>query len=146
MSEDPLRLLVRSEEDLEVVSAMLQDSVMRSDEISWQPGARRLMLMLRRYRWEASKRNEDGPGERVACALRIDGVLGVRCRGFDFRGSVQVAELLALTFDGCDGCAGNLRVHCANRMEIQADVECLEICMEDLSEPWTSVARPVHRI
>ena len=54
----PLRLLAADAQDLEVISAALQDAVLKVGDIHWEPAARRLTLELNRFRWETQDRTE----------------------------------------------------------------------------------------
>ena len=59
MSETkPLRLLAQDADDLDVISAAVQDAVLKIGDIDYEPKAKRLTVALNRYRWEA------GGGER----------------------------------------------------------------------------------
>ena len=61
----PMRLLAQSPEDLEVLSAALQDAVGLLGDFQYEPKARQFTLALNRFRWEGPKR---GHGERVRAA------------------------------------------------------------------------------
>ena len=45
---------VRAEtlEDLEIVSAMLQDAIVPISEVAWQRADKRFIIMAQRFRWE----------------------------------------------------------------------------------------------
>jgi hypothetical protein len=58
---DLLRLLALDQEDLAIVSAHLQDAVVRVGDIAYLPKERRFALLARRFDWEA-------PPERAAPA------------------------------------------------------------------------------
>ena len=70
MSElKPLRLLAEEAEDLEIISAAVQDSVVKAENLNYEARIRRFSLEINRYRWEegVTKRRD---GERVRCARR----------------------------------------------------------------------------
>ena len=48
---DLLKLIALDKEDLEIVSAHLQDAVVKVDEIVWQPEAHRLVVAIIRCDW-----------------------------------------------------------------------------------------------
>jgi len=50
---DALRLLARDEEDLAVISAILQDALIPVSEMAYLPDERRFALVANRFRWEA---------------------------------------------------------------------------------------------
>lgn len=148
-SARPLRLRAESEEDLAVISSLLQDAVGKAGEIHWLPTKHRLVVLLNRFRWEnhIGDRSRPKACERVRTALSIEGALKVRARGLDPRESEQVFELLALLFDPAEGCTGTLTLTMAGSAEVAVEVECLELALTDLSQPWAAKAQkvPVHK-
>ena len=68
-SAPKLRLLAEDLQDLEVISAALQDGVARIGDVEYEPAARRLTIAFNRFRWEADAR------QRVRSALPLGGVL-----------------------------------------------------------------------
>ena len=44
--ERPVRLIARTEEDLDVISALVQDAVGQTGEVSWMPKRRRFGMLL----------------------------------------------------------------------------------------------------
>lgn len=148
-SERPLRLRAESEEDLAVISSLVQDAVGKAAEVHWLPKKRRLVVLLNRFRWENHIGDPSGPSacERVRTALSVEGALKVRARGLDPRDGEQVFELLALLFRQGDGPSGKLTLTMAGDAEVAVDVECLELSLTDLSQPWAAKAQtvPMHR-
>ncbi|HEY1073772.1 DUF2948 family protein, partial [Brevundimonas sp.] len=49
---EPLRLLAEDAVDLQIISAALQDAIMRPVDIRWEKDARRLTIVLSRFCWE----------------------------------------------------------------------------------------------
>ena len=46
---EPLRLLAEDADDLHIISAALQDAILRPVDIVWEPSSRRLTLKLSRF-------------------------------------------------------------------------------------------------
>ena len=91
--EVPLRLLAMDAEDLQVISAALQDAVLKVGDLSWEPAARRFTVALNRYRWEMSDR------KRVRAALQFGGVLEAKSRRVRRDAPDAVLSLLAVTWE-----------------------------------------------
>lgn len=130
-----LRLKAESPEDLSVISSLLQDAVGRAGDVSWLPKKRRLLAVVNRFRWESCGH---GPCERVQSAISIDGVLKVRSRGIGPDDRDRVYELLAILFEPGADCGGRLLLTLAGGAEIELQVECLEVTLADLSQPWAA--------
>ena len=148
----PLRLMAQSAEEVDILSAMLQDSLIRVCDIVWSRKKRSLGINLQRYRWESASADEsDGAGERVACSLCIDCAMQVRSLGLIQGSSSQAGYLLRLAYeqyeseDKKESCGGGLvRLLFAGGDEIQVEVECIDIRIADVSDPWPAEARPTH--
>jgi hypothetical protein len=145
-AERPLRLRAETADDLAVVSALVQDAVAQTSEISWAPRRRRFALLLNRFRWEDTPAagRQGRPFERVQAVLTVEGVLRARGGGIDPRDRDLVLEVLALAFDpGADG-AGTLRLILAGDGEIALEVECLDVRVADVTRPYVARSRPSH--
>lgn len=136
----PLRLLAQDAEDLEVVSAAVQDAVLKIGDIAYEPKARRLTVALNRYRWEA------GGGERVRAGLQLGGVLKVEGRKIRRGAPDAVLELLAMTFTPGEAPGGVVTLSFAGDADLRAEVECVEAVLADVSEPWPTRRKPAHEV
>ncbi len=136
----PLRLLAEDADDLAVISAALQDAVGRIGDIAYDPRARRLTLALNRYRWEAGGKAR----ERVRTGLQLGGVLGVKSRKLrrDARGAVVV--LLSITFEPGESPGGAVVFTFAGGGDLRAEVECVDLILADVSDPWSTPRTPKH--
>ena len=98
---DLLKLIALDKEDLEIISAHLQDAVVKVDEIVWQPEANRLVVALNRFDWEAAT-TETPAWQRRRSALRFDRVLSFKSRNVQPADKDKVLNLLALDFTEID--------------------------------------------
>jgi hypothetical protein len=134
-----LRLLAQDAEDLAVLSAALQDAVVRVGDIAFEPAAKQLTLVVNRYRWESG-------GERVRCGVQFAGVLKVQTRRVRRSAPDAVLELLALTFTPREAPGGTLTLAFAGGADLRAEVECVEAVMADVTQPWPSPRAPAHEL
>jgi len=133
-----LKLLAEDAEDLEVVAAALQDAVLKIGDISWEPKARRLTLAVNRYRWGAEE------PERVRAAVQVGSVLGVQARRLRRGASEAVVQLLTVTFEPGEAPGGRLVFRFAGDADLAAQVECIDLVLADVSEPWAARSEPRH--
>ncbi|MFL5297673.1 MAG: DUF2948 family protein [Phenylobacterium sp.] len=134
----PLRLLAQDADDLEVISAAMQDAVAKIGDINFEPKARRLTIAFNRYRWEAGDR------ARVRSALQLGGVLKVQARKIRRGARDAVIEVLAVTFDPGEPPGGTVTISCAGGGDLRAMVECVDAVLADVSEPWPTPRSPAH--
>lgn len=133
---EPLRLLAHDEDDLRIVSAALQDAILRPRDVKWEREARRLTVTLSRFCWECG-------GTRVLSALQFGDVVAVRARGLSPQGEAM-QELLAIDFVPGDPPGGSAVLMFAGGADLAVEVECLDLVLADLSDRWRARARPEH--
>lgn len=143
MSE--LKLLALDVEDLQVVSAHLQDAVGRIGDIAFDRAARRLVLVLNRFDWgSAGDKPQSREFERRQCGLRFDKVKAVRSRGIDRTKPGEVVSLLAIGFDETEAPSGTVTLYFSGGPQLAIDVECIETELRDLGAAWKTGHRPEH--
>lgn len=136
----PLRLLAHDPEDLEIISAAMQDAVVKVGDITYEQRARRLTIALNRYRWEA------GGGERIRSGLQFGGVLNVQARKIRRGAKEAVLELLAMTFTPGEAPGGVVTLSFAGDGDLRVTVECVEAVLADVSQPWPTPRTPEHEV
>ena len=137
-----LRLLAEDAEDLKVLSAHLQDAVIRVGDLAYLPKHRRFAALVSRYCW--SDDCGDDSGVRVRAGLHFDDVLRVQSQNVRQDVPDAVVSLLAINFRGDDGGGGVIDLILAGGGRIRLYVECIDATLRDLSEPRPAVARPAH--
>jgi hypothetical protein len=144
---DNLKLIALDAEDLKVVSAHLQDAVLKVGDMAFVPRERRFAAILNRFDWATAlpggKRR--APARRQS-ALRFERVLGAQVSGIDLKAGHEVLELLALQFEpaGTEDPQGHLTLVFAGGGAVRLHVECIECEMKDLGPAWQARAIPKH--
>jgi hypothetical protein len=147
----PLSLGAEDADDLAVVSAVLQDAVVRVADVAWQKRRRRFVAMLNRFLWEDVPPADGEPfaapvrlNQRVRSGLHFDGVLAVTATGIDPSQRDLVLELLAVTHEGAGDGSGTITLVFAGNAAIRLSVECIDCYLRDVSAPWPTRHRPSH--
>lgn len=138
---DPLKLIALDADDLAIVSAHLQDAVLKLSDIVYRPAERRFALALRRFDWQGSQK---GSRRRRLAALHFERVTAARQSRIDPKAEGTVLNLLAITFEETDSPAGAVTLHFSDGAAIRLEVECIEAQMKDLGPVWEAVATPDH--
>jgi hypothetical protein len=136
----PLKLLAQDADDLAVVSAALQDAVAKIGDIRWDASARTLTLACNRFRWESGARK----GERIRSALQLGDVTGVQARKLRRDAKGAVVELLSLAFEPGEAPGGAVLLTFAGGGDLKVTVDCLDVILADVSEPWSTPRKPGH--
>ena len=136
---EPLKPAVFDADDLAVVSAHLQDAILRVGDLSYLPDRRRFATVLRRFDWEVP-----GEARRRLSGLQFERVLGVRTRGIDRARVDESLSLLAVTFTAGEPPGGTAELVFAGGGTVQLQLECLEAAMKDLGPVWSAETTPEH--
>jgi len=136
-----LKLVALDGQDLAVLSAHVQDAVVRVRDLVYLPRERRFALELRRYDWQAPP---DVPPRRRLAALHFERVMAARTRAVRPGDPDAVLSLLAATFEERDAPGGTVTLHFSGGAAIALDVECIEAQLKDLGPAWEAISRPYH--
>jgi hypothetical protein len=144
---EELKLIALDKDDIEVVSAHVQDARVRIGEILWQPHDHRFIMPVNRFDWMAAvdaKPENRADYRRCRTALRFERVLACKFRGFDQSNKNGGLNLLAVEFAEHDSPAGTVILTFSGGGVIRLDVECLEAELADLGEAFTAELCPDH--
>ena len=144
---DELKLVALDRDDVEVVSAHVQDALVRIGDILWQPREHRFVMALNRFDWMGVNDAKTGmhPGyRRCRTALRFERVLSCKCRNLDQANKDARLNLLAVEFEESDPPAGSITMTFSGGGIIRLEVECLEAELADLGEIFVADACPNH--
>ncbi|UWQ32487.1 DUF2948 family protein [Leisingera sp. M527] len=136
--EAPLNLGALEEEDLKILSTLVQDAVFPVTEMSWRASERRFALLVNRFRWEdreaAERRGQ--AFERVQSLLVVDNVLAVSSQGVDRKDKDLVLSLLSVDFKPDEDGAGHVLLTLAGDGAVRLAVEALEVSLRDVTRPY----------
>ena len=142
---EPLGLMAADEQDLEVVSAVMQDAVCKVGEMAYLPRARRFALLANRFVWEEGATKARGPWHRVRTGLHFEDVARVRTLALDMGNKGAVVSILAVRFEpeGEEG-AGTITLSLGGGGAVALEVDAINAAAEDLSPPWRTQNKPDH--
>lgn len=138
-----LGLVALDAEDLEIISAHLQDAVVRVGDIVFLPKVRRFALVACRFDWLAA---EEGRMERCQTGLHFDYVDKVTFTGFRQSNTYMMLNLLSISFEPGKSPGGVAVFTFSGGAAIRLFVECLEAQMHDLGPRWATHHKPGHAI
>jgi len=153
---DELKLVALDKDDIEVISAHVQDSLVRIADILWRPSEHRFVIALNRFDWmsaaEIAKAGKVSGTtaaakpdyRRCRTALRFERVLACKCRNLDQTAKGAQLNLLAVEFAETDSPAGIVSLVFSGGGVIRLDVECLEAELADLGEVSSAAICPDH--
>ena len=143
---DELKLVALDSDDIEVISAHVQDALVYVADILWQAREHRFVMALSRFDWIGAEAKDGAKPDYRRCrsALRFERVLTCKCRGLDQLDKNAQLNLLAVEFAEHDAPAGIVTMTFSGGGVIRLEVECLEAELADLGEILVANARPNH--
>jgi hypothetical protein len=149
---EELKLVALDKDDIEIVSAHVQDALVKVADILWQPREHRFVVVLNRFDWmnAADARGAKNPDDaapdyrRCRTALRFERVNACKCRDLDPLDRNAVLNLLAVEFAERDAPAGSVTLTFSGGAAIRLEVECLEAELVDLGEVFSALLCPDH--
>ena len=122
--------------DLEVVSSLVQDSILPTSEIKWLSNSGKLVILINRFRWEDTKLSQGKNLERVRSLLMINHVKNVSSSGFSPKQKDRILSILSISFDGVEGGSGSVLIVVSGNGGIRVEVDALEINLRDVTMPY----------
>jgi len=140
-----LNLRAEDAEDLGVVSAHVQDAIVRVGDIAYLSRMRRLVLSLNRFCWERAPEKLGGKTvyRRITSGLHFEAVLSVKTKGIARNDPEALLYVLAIKFEPA-GEVGSIEISFAGGATLRAEVEGIEGTLRDLNEGWLTDAKPEH--
>lgn len=140
----PLRLIAETASDLEVISAAIQDGVLKAENLKFDRKKRRFTLEVNRFEWEELA-GKTKAKSRVRTLLAIDSVLSVKTRAITKSDPDMVLSLLSLSFaQDAEPPGGTLSLLFAGDGELALEVEAIDVTLLDSTYEWATRHTPDH--
>ena len=136
---DKLRLSALDADDLGVISAAIQDSLVAVRDCAFFAGEKRFVLLLNRFRWESDASVETAYW-RTHSALVFNAVRAVHQHKIPLHEPDRVLELLAVAQDA----PGSVLLRFAASRAIRLEIDRLACHLGDVGEPWPTPWKPAH--
>lgn len=137
-----LRLTALDAEDLSIISAHMQDAVLKAGDLSYLRKARKFALIANRFVWEHEAKAEHF--ERRRAGLHFDRVNKVTVQNLRRDDREAVLSLLSIGFEAGKAPSGVIVLNFSGGGTIRLEVECIEAQLSDLGPAWTTANMPQH--
>ncbi len=139
MADKLLRLLARDSEDIQVMAAVLQDSIAPLCDMLYHEAEKNFVMVVQRFKWDDGPSEEKVCFERIHCALDIHGVEATQFLGIHPNDPAAMLDLLTISFD-----APYLHLLFAGEGKIRLKLAHWEVKLCDFGESWPTTHRPRH--
>jgi Protein of unknown function (DUF2948) len=139
-------LAAQDAEDLEIISARLQDAVARVKNIVWLPKAHRFAALFNRFKWENAEHQD--AALRVRSRLSFEFVRSAKAQNIRYGDPDAVLSLLAIRFAqaAADDPGGVIELVFSGGGSIRLEVDCVEATLADVGGEWAARGRPAHPV
>ena len=142
-----LKLIGKNQEDLKIISAYSQDSIVSIRDIVFLKKNRIFIMIVNRFMWEKiQKKFEQKNIKRIRSALKFEEVLKVRSQKINQENKNRNLECLAIK---CDEKLNNnyeVKIFFSGESVITLTLEAIDVILQDLGKPWEAKYLPKHKI
>lgn len=135
-----LKLSALEPDDLEIISAHMQDAVITVGDIRYLKAAGKFALIGNRFLWQTQK----PPYERRRTGLSFDRVIEAKSHRIRQGADDAILSLLSIAFTPGEEPSGTITLTFSGGGAISLKVECIEARLEDLGPAWETKNLPTH--
>ena len=141
-----LKLLGKNQEDLKVISAYLQDSILIIRDIVFLKQNRTFVIIVNRFMWEDVEKGVFRQNKRIRCAVKFEEVVKVKSKNINQKNKNKPLECLAIKCSSIFDETYKIRIFFAGNSIITIIAEAIEVTLHDLGKPWYVKRIPIHKI
>ena len=141
-----LKLIGKNEEDLKIISAYLQDSVVIAKNILFLKKNRTFIMILNRFMWEDVEKGVFRQNKRIRCAIKFEEVIKVKSKNINQKNDDKPLEYLAIKSSLISDSLFKIKIFFSGGGIITITSEVIEVLMNDLGKPWNVKYFPLHQI
>ena len=144
MKTKNLKLIARTEEDLRVVSAHLQDSIASVAEIANLKKNNIFLMQLNRFMWEDVEKGVFRKNKRIRTILKFDNVMNVFSKNINQLKKDKFLDFLAIETNITPDKNYEMKIIFAGDAIIRVISEVIEVTLDDQGEAWDTKNKPKH--
>ena len=145
MEPKNLKLIARTEEDLRVVSAHLQDSIASVADIANLKKNKIFLMQLNRFMWEDVEKGVFRKNKRIRTILRFDNVMNVLSRNINQLKKDKFLDFLAIETNITPDKNYEMKIIFSGDSMIRVISEVIEVTLDDQGEAWDTKNKPKHK-
>ena len=140
-----LKLIARTEEDLRIVSAHLQDSIVNVSDIANLKKNKIFLMQLNRFMWEDVEKGVFRKNKRIRTVLKFENVLKVFSKNINQKKKDNFLDFLAIETIKMPDNNYEMKITFAGDSVIRVISEVIEVTLDDQGEPWDTKNKPKHK-
>ena len=145
MKTKNLKLIARTDEDLRVVSAHLQDSIASISDIANLKKNKIFLMQLNRFMWEDIEKGVFRKNKRIRTILKFENVLQVYSKNINQLKKDSFLDFLAIECNKMPDNNYEMKIIFAGNSIIKIISEVIEVTLDDQGEAWSTKNKPKHK-
>jgi len=141
-----LKLIARTPDDLRVISAHLQDSIVSTENIASLKKNRIFLMQLNRFMWEDVEKGVFRKNKRIRTILKFDNVIEVNSKNINQNSKDKFLDFLAIESYQTPDDNYEMKLIFSGDSVIKVVAEVIEVALDDQGEPWDTKNKPKHKV
>ncbi len=146
MKSKNLKLIARTDEDLRVISAHLQDSIISTKDIANLKKNKIFLMQLNRFMWEDVEKGVFRKNKRIRTILKFDNVIEVNSKNIGQVSKDKFLDFLAIESNQMSDNNYEMKLIFSGDSIIRIIAEVIEVTLDDQGEPWDTKNKPKHKV
>ena len=144
MKVQNLKLIAKTDEDLRVISAHLQDSIVKTSDIANLQKNKIFLMQLNRFMWEDVEKGVFRKNKRIRTVLKFENVLKATSKNVNQKKNDRFLDFLAIEMFKMPDKNFEMNLIFSGDVIIKLVVEVIEVTLDDQGSPWESKSKPKH--
>ena len=140
-----LKLVANSDEDLRVISAHLQDSIVYTSDIANLKKNRIFLMQLNRFMWEDVEKGVFRKNKRIRTILKFENIISVISKGINQKKKPRFLDFLAVESNLLADKTYEIKLIFSGDSVIKVNSEVIDVTLDDQGYPWESKTKPKHK-
>ena len=141
-----LKLIGKNQNDLKVISAYSQDSIVIVKDIVFLKKSKIFIMIINRFMWEDAEKGIFRENKRIRCAIKFEEVLNAKAKNINQKKKNKPLECLTIETRLIENKNYEINIFFAGGAMITLISETIEVIMHDLGKPWKVRYVPKHKI
>ncbi len=141
-----LKLIARTEEDLRVVSAHLQDSIANVADIANLSKNKIFLMQLNRFMWEDVEKGVFRKNKRIRTILKFENVVKVISKNINQYKKEKFLDFLTIETNKMPDNNYEMKIVFSGDLIIKVFSEVIEVTLDDQGDAWDTKNMPKHKV
>ena len=146
MKTKNLKLIAKTEEDLRVVSAHLQDAIANVSDVANLKKNKIFLIQLNRFMWEDVERGVFRKNKRIRTILKFENVIKVNAKNINQSKVNKFLDFLTIETDQMIDNNYEMKIVFAGDSIIKVVSEVIEVTLDDQGNAWDTKNMPKHNV